>query len=364
MRSARQGEPDTNGESVRWLNGAGAMAPDETKLVPVSAVAPAVVVQPPRARRVRFMSWVFAVALLLGVSAFVAQSTQQWQFATLLARVRPEWLLLGALLQLGTYYGEARIWQCSLERARVYEPLRHYIGLSLAKLFLDHTVPTGGLSGTLLLVRALDRRNVPRAASMAAVVVMLVSHYFAHGIGLICALGLVLWHGDFTLYLLLPSLVFAALAIGLPSALLSTSGGQGLPPWVKRVPLLRSALTALAEASPEVSRDRKLIAHCTALQLSVLLLDALTLWAMLLSLGLSVNPVPVCASFMLSTLARILGIVPGGLGVFEAVSVATLSAVGVPVAAGLAATLLFRGFSFWLPLIPATVFAHRETRED
>jgi Mg2+-importing ATPase len=269
------------------------------------------------------------------------------------------------LLQLGTYYGEARIWQCGLERAGMRESLRHFVGLSLAKLFLDHTVPSGGLTGTLLVVRAFDRRGVPRSASMAAVVVMLVSHYLAHGLALIGALALVVLHGDFTPYLLLPSLVFAVLAIGLPAGLLATSGGgRGLPAWARRVPLLRSALTALAEAAPEVARDGKLIAHCTALQLSVLLLDALTLWAMLLSLGIVVEPLPVCASYMLSTLARILGIVPGGLGVFEAVSVATLRALGVPVAAGLAATLLFRGLSFWLPLLPATVFAHRETRDQ
>jgi len=59
---------------------------------------------------------------------------------------------------------------------------------------------------------------------------------------------------------------------------------------------------------------------------------------------------PVFASFMLSTLARTLGVVPGGLGVFEAVSVTTLKLIGVPVAAGLAATLLFRVFTFWLPI--------------
>jgi len=55
---------------------------------------------------------------------------------------------------------------------------------------------------------------------------------------------------------------------------------------------------------------------------------------------------------MLSTLARTLGVVPGGLGVFEGVSVATLKLIGVPVATGLAATLLFRFFTFWLPMVP------------
>jgi Mg2+-importing ATPase len=68
----------------------------------------------------------------------------------------------------------------------------------------------------------------------------------------------------------------------------------------------------------------------------------------------------VFASFMLSSMARIVGIVPGGLGVFEAASVASLRLMGVPIAAGLAATLLFRGFSFWLPMLPAVLFARRE----
>ena len=34
----------------------------------------------------------------------------------------------------------------------------------------------------------------------------------------------------------------------------------------------------------------------------------------------------------------------------------------VAVAAGLAATLLFRGFSFWLPMIPGLLLARREAR--
>jgi uncharacterized membrane protein YbhN (UPF0104 family) len=54
--------------------------------------------------------------------------------------------------------------------------------------------------------------------------------------------------------------------------------------------------------------------------------------------------------------------VPGGLGIFEAASVAMLKAIGVPIAAALAATLLYRGFSYWLPMAPGILFARRETR--
>jgi hypothetical protein len=43
----------------------------------------------------------------------------------------------------------------------------------------------------------------------------------------------------------------------------------------------------------------------------------------------------------------------GGLGAFEAASVLTLKVAGV----SLAATLLFRGLSFWLPMVPGLVFS-------
>jgi uncharacterized membrane protein YbhN (UPF0104 family) len=235
------------------------------------------------------------------------------------------------------------------------------MALNLAKLFLDHTVPTGGLTGTLLVVRGLDRRRVAREASMAAVVLALVSHYIAYGLSTLVALGVVWLRADLTPYLLAPVLLFGVLAAFLPAVLLRASNGaRRLPGWASRVPLARSALYAVAQADPAVAHHPGLIARCTLLQLAVVVLDALTLWAMVLALGLAVGPLPVFASYMLSTTARIVGIVPGGLGIFEAASVASLRLMGVPIAAGLAATLLFRGFSFWLPMLPAALFARRE----
>jgi uncharacterized membrane protein YbhN (UPF0104 family) len=328
--------------------------------------APAVLTVGPEAERrrsMRWMSWLFALALLAAVALFASQRDQQMRFAELLTRARLEWLVVGLLLQLGTYLAEARIWQAALLKARVPRSLRSLMGLGLAKLFLDHTVPTAGVTGTVLAVHALDRRLVPREASMAAVVMGLVSHYLAHALAVVAALCVIWTRGAISGYVLAPALVFAALAAGMPTLLLAASGGaRRLPRAFGRVPLVRSALFAIAQARPDVARDAGLMVRCTILQLVILALDALTLWAMLLALGSVVDPAAVFASFMLSTLARILGIVPGGVGVFEAVSIASLRLMGVPLAAGLAATLLFRGLSFWLPMLPGSVFAHRETR--
>jgi Mg2+-importing ATPase len=277
---------------------------------------------------------------------FATHYSEEMAFTQLLLHARPAWLLVALLLQMGTYTTDAMIWQRVLNRANISRPLRSYVGLGLAKLFMDQAIPSVGLSGTLLVIRALDRRSVPRGASMAAVVVDLVSYYAAYIVALGGALGIAWVHGDLTPLMALPAGIFVPLSAAVPMALLWVSRGRTLPGWLERLPLIKPALRALSEATPAIAHDVSLITQCTGLQLAILMLDAGTLWIMLWALGFSVNPAPVFVSFMLSTLARTLGVVPGGLGVFEAVSVATLKLIGVPVAAGLAATLLFRFFTF------------------
>jgi Mg2+-importing ATPase len=63
---------------------------------------------------------------------------------------------------------------------------------------------------------------------------------------------------------------------------------------------------------------------------------------------------------MLASVLRSIGIVPGGLGAFEAALVVTLHWAGVDVAVALSATLLFRGLTFWLPMLPGLWLARRE----
>jgi uncharacterized membrane protein YbhN (UPF0104 family) len=51
-----------------------------------------------------------------------------------------------------------------------------------------------------------------------------------------------------------------------------------------------------------------------------------------------------------------------GLGSFEAVSVAMMRLFGVPFEAAVSATLLFRGFTLWVPLIPGGWLARKELK--
>ena len=104
-----------------------------------------------------------ALKFTVAVVMFATHYSQEMAFAQLVLHARPAWLLVALLLQMGTYVTEARIWQRVLCRAKISKPLRSYVGLALAKLFMDQAIPSVGLSGTLLVIQALDRRGVPRA---------------------------------------------------------------------------------------------------------------------------------------------------------------------------------------------------------
>jgi uncharacterized membrane protein YbhN (UPF0104 family) len=52
-----------------------------------------------------------------------------------------------------------------------------------------------------------------------------------------------------------------------------------------------------------------------------------------------------------------------GLGSFEAVSIGMLRTMGVPFEAALSATLLFRGYTLWVPLIPGMFAARRQLKQ-
>jgi hypothetical protein len=55
-----------------------------------------------------------------------------------------------------------------------------------------------------------------------------------------------------------------------------------------------------------------------------------------------------------------LSLIPLGLGSFETTCTGLLVMQGIPVETALTATLLLRGFTLWLPMIPGLILTRRE----
>ncbi len=136
--------------------------------------------------------------------------------------------------------------------------------------------------------------------------------------------------------------------------------GNRLPArWARRLPGAALLLKAIAEAPTGLLHDPNLLAEIVTLEFVVFALDALTLWLAFRGLGDSPAIWIAFVSFIVASMAATLGPIPLGLGTFEAACVGMLSLPGVAIETALAATLLLRGFTFWLPILPGLWLARR-----
>jgi uncharacterized protein (TIRG00374 family) len=287
------------------------------------------------------------------------------RFAALASEARPAWLAVAAALQLATYACAGGVWWIGLRRAGRPQPLGLLFSLSIAKLFTDQVIPSGGITGTLLLVRALVRRGTPRGLAAAAFVVNLIGFYAAFVSCAALAWG-VLWmknDGNDVLLALILALVLVAVAIPGTALVLLRRGNTRVHDWLARSKSVRALLSAFAEAPRDQIKDPALLVGAFGIQVANIVLDAATLWAMLRAVGVQASAGVAFAAFVFAMIAEVVGFAPGGLGTFEGTSVAVLHIQGVGVEAALAATLLLRGFTFWLPMLPGFLLSRREVGE-
>ena len=306
--------------------------------------------------------WITGGVLLLTLALLAARYGESQRFLDLAQRARPVWLGAALALQVATYACAAGVWQRSLRRSGSTLRVRDLLPLGLAKLFADQALPSAGLSGTALVLRSLRGRGVPRGMAITAMLVGLVSFYIADAIAVALALALLARLGEVHGAMLALAGLFALLAAGVPLAVFWLRGraAERLPRFLLGLPLVRETLAAIADAPPGALFSLRLGAETTSLQLAIFALDAATLAVMLHALVTPVAPELVFASFVVASLVATLAWVPGGLGTFEGTCVAMLHVHGVELEAAVGATLLLRGFTFWLPMAPGLWIARHE----
>ncbi|MGE0813325.1 MAG: magnesium-translocating P-type ATPase [Vicinamibacterales bacterium] len=307
-------------------------------------------------RRVRvdtLLPWLVGAALLAAVVGATLHFADERAFVDLVERSEPWWLALAVLLQAATYVAQGAIWRAVVLTCGAALAWPTALTLSLAKLFVDQAVPSGGLSSSVLVAKALEKRGLPPPAVHASILVNIASYHLAYAAALAVALAVLVRHQDASMPVLAAAGVFLAFCAGMSGAVLALAGRpHPRLAAVRRVPLAGPMLDVLERADGALVRSARLEAVAGAWQAGIVLLDAATMWTLIAALGVRGSAGGVFASFMVASLFRTMGIVPGGLGTFEATSVLTLRIAGVDLATALSATLLFRGLSFWLPMAP------------
>jgi uncharacterized membrane protein YbhN (UPF0104 family) len=308
--------------------------------------------------------WLLGLATLSALVVVVLHVADLERFAALARQSRPLWLLAGCAVQGCTYLCLAVLWRAVLIRAGYRVRLLSLMRLAVAKLFADQAVPTGGVSGLVLVLRGLGRRGFPKGVAAGTLIVGILSFYAAYLVLALLAMALLWWHGKLGYATILAGLGLLGFASVISGAvmLLRRWSRNGPPAWAARLRWVHVLLDAGAAAPGALLNDRRLLLEAGSLQFLIFLLDAVTLWLCFIALGETPSFWVVLAGFCLASIAATLGPIPLGLGTFEAGAVATLSLLGQPLETALAATLLFRGLSFWIPMAPGLWLARRELR--
>jgi uncharacterized protein (TIRG00374 family) len=309
------------------------------------------------------LAWLLGAALLALVVGGALHVSDSREFVLLAERAGPWWMAAAVFLQAGTYVAQGDIWRRVARAAGA--PLRRTdaFSLSLAKLFADQALPSAGISGSLVVARALRERKMRDEAVNAAVLINVASYHIAYVTALGVALGILIARHRANALIVIASILFVAFAVVVTAAVTLLSGrpDSRFSRVLRTIKPLRGLLEFMGRADPALARDLSLLRAATLQQIAIVACDAATMWVLLRSIGVAAQVEAVFASFMVSSLVRTLGVVPGGLGTFEATSVVTLTLTGATVAQALSATLLFRGLSFWIPMAPGLWFSRRIT---
>ncbi|MFM0209506.1 lysylphosphatidylglycerol synthase transmembrane domain-containing protein [Paraburkholderia sediminicola] len=346
------------------MPGSGALLPTpmpvaETGLV---HIAPGLLGKSSRLRSVVF--WIVGLMGFLAVILVVLHLGSLQKMAELIRSARPVWMLIALAVQSGTYVSAAFVWREALRQAGHPLSLRTLIPLGIAKVFADQVLPSGGISGTMLVVRGLTGRRVPAGIAMAAMLAGMVSYDIAYLSVVLASTGVLWLQHRLNAALIAGVAIFVVVTVGVPAAVL------GLKQWGQRAPIawlskclgVTTLLQELTDAPTHLLRNPRLLLQTVGLQLAIFAFDALTLWLAFNAIG-EVPPLwVVFVSFIIASMVATIGPIPVGLGTFEATCVGMLSLLGVSVEAALAATLLLRALTFWLPMLPGIWLARREMR--
>ncbi len=308
------------------------------------------------------------ILLFLALLFVVTHYGDLARFAVLLSHLDIRWIVISCLLQFATYISLAMIWYRTLSYNGLRYPLDKLIPLALAKLFADQALPSGGISGIAFIVSAFRRRNVSDSIGMGVMLLSVLSFYIAYAIVASTAF-LVLWiYHDIHQWTVVLAGIFFVFVFVVPGGilLLKQLGREDrLPAWLNRLPFISAMLETFAhvsDESDEALRNPMLMVEATFYQIMIFLLDSATLWSMLQALGEPVSALVAFPCFVIASIVALLSFIPLGLGSFEATCVGLLVTMGISLETALTATLLLRGFTLWLPMIPGVLLTRRELR--
>lgn len=302
---------------------------------------------------------IFLVALIVFVDTHFEETKK---LLLIIKRSDPLWLTLAVLTQLMTYIFTGIVWHTIAKSVKYHLSLKSLAKLAIEKTSIDQLIPAGGIAGNVIIVKAMKRLGLPNALSVEVLCIDILAYHISFSFVIFLSLIILSLHHNITPIILSLVGVFFIVEILVTGIIWTVVNHKKLklPEWIKNRKLVIRTLNAIEHVSHERVFSVKLLIYTSLLRLGIFLLSVGTLYTIMLAIGIESTLSTAFVAFVIASVARAITFLPGGLGGFEAGSITTLILLGVPLGEAIIATLLLRGLTLWIPLVPGLILA----RED
>ncbi len=286
------------------------------------------------------------------------------------------WLSAIIIIQLFVYYFQALNYRDVLRIKDLEVKPKELYPMSFVVQFLNQALPSAGLSGQVFFIQYLKKYGLSVAEGMGRAFIEIMTLWMAIGVFFIASSAIILKGGAIAdvpqLRYVIYTFVFLAVIVVFVFLLIQRRKRSGIARWVinwlhrhferkkkfknedtidhsKHVEMIfnqfRDSLKIKTLKRKERSFQMAFFWQCM-----IMLAHITTLY--FISFAIS-HPIDFRLAFIVFSLVRFISMisfVPGSLGVFEGSMTLILISFGIATGPALAMTLIFRAFTFWLPM--------------
>jgi len=121
----------------------------------------------------------------------------------------------------------------------------------------------------------------------------------------------------------------------------------------------RGVFTELNENFARLKKDYKELRAPLSYGLIANITEVLTVYVVYIAFGHIVNPGAVIMAYAVANFAGLISVLPGGVGIYEALMTAVLAMAGVPPGVSIPVTVMYRVLSMTIQTLPGYYFYHR-----
>jgi uncharacterized protein (TIRG00374 family) len=279
---------------------------------------------------------------------------------------RPAWIVSALIFTAGMFAGYVAMFRGVFLRAGSRIGWRESYQITMAGLAASRLFAAGGAGGLVLTAWALRRSGMRKRTVADKTISFLVLTYMPYAVAIvICGFGLHwgLFEGEdpFSLTFVPAVVGVVLLAIAFAIAFIPTDLSRRIAPFTKREGRLGKLARQLAEIPAASSAGvRDAIEHLRSRDPALLgaiaywAFQIAVLWAAFHAFGAAPPLAVLVQAFFIGMLGNLLPM-PGGVGGVEGGMIAAYAAFGVDSGLAVVAVLVYRAFTFWLPLIPGVI---------